>query len=286
MTREQTAAAAKPSFEEVLANVIQVAQGMLGETKAVRSPVVAADDPRASEVSPQRRLRQTLENLEPETALKVRTLMIAGRDRQDVATVRLSMSLDDSEAAFAAAARDASENGPLLADYLRRGHALACAAAIDIERPIANWAPAAEMTLDERAWRSFGRQLASSEPDDWQFLGCVEPGAQEITRLYVKLLDNAWWSFQSVLDRPSVASVTKEKRSLSSRRSKGVIASSLSVLATRLAASNGASSNGAKVTSARSAGSASAQGRALRRAARAIRARVGQQSAADVSARA
>lgn len=280
MTREQTAAAAKPTFEEVLANLIQVAQGTLGETKPQKVSPAGTDEARASEVTPQRRLRQALEGLEPETALKVRTLMIAGRDRQDVATVRLSMTLDDSEAAFAAAARDASENGPLLADYLRRGHALACAAAIDLERPIANWAPAAEMTLDERAWRSFGRQLASSEPEDWQFLGCVEPGAQEITRLYVKLLDNAWWSFQSVLDRPSVASVTKEKRSLSSRRSKGVIASSLSVLATRLAATGGG-----KVPPARSTGSSSGQGRALRRAARAIRARVGQQSGAD-SARA
>jgi len=280
MMQEETRAESKVTFEQVLRRVILVAQGTMGEAKPTKAATAAAaasrDEPRsaaAAELAPQQRLRQTLENLEPEMALKVRTLMIAGRDGQDIASVRLNMTLEDSEAAFAAAARDASENGPLLADYLRRGHALACAAAIDLERPIAGWVSTSAVTLDERAWLSFGRQLANSEPDEWQFLGCVEPGGQEITRLYVRLPDHAWWSFQSVLDRPSSASVTKETKGLSSRRSKGVMASSLKALVARLAAAS-AGNTGSSSRSAAPKRTA-VQGRALRRAARAIRARVG-----------
>jgi hypothetical protein len=171
-----------------------------------------------------------------------------------VHSVKINMTLGDGDAAFEAAASDSSENGPLLAEYLRRGHALACAAGLDLERPIAGWA-VGEHNLDERAWLSFGRQLAQSQPDDWQCLTFAATGTQEVNKLYLKLGEHAWWSFQALLDRPSAAAVNKQKRALTRGRSKAISTPSLKAVAPRLLV---------------------AEGRALRRAARAIRARVGE----------
>jgi hypothetical protein len=274
MRREKTRAERAPTFEATLLDLIQLADGASRESKAERrtaNPVV--EQVTSTDASPQSRLRQVLESLEPEATLKVRTLMIAGRDRRDVTTIPLDATLGEPEEALIAAARDASENGSLLADYLRRGYALACASAIALEKPIALWAPNHAATLEERAWLSFGRQLATSEPEDWQFFGRVEPGGRQIIRLYVRLPEHAWWSFQALLDRPSSASVSKETRALTARRTKGVMASSLRALATRLRippvpAGNGSVSVSSKRSPVR-------QGNALRRAARAILARVG-----------
>lgn len=277
MGREETRGEPDATFEETLGHLIQLAQSSMSESRSgPRSADAASRELGSAAVSPQSSLRRTLESLPSDMALKVRTLMVAGRDGRDVGAVQLDPTLGDSEAAFSTAARDASENGPLLADYLRRGYALACAAAIDLERPLAQWGSKTAATLHERAWLSFGRQLASSEPDDWQFVGCVEPGGQQIIRLYVKLRDHAWWSFQSVLDRPSSASVSKETRALASRRTKGVMASSLKTLAGQLAAAPAGVRKGASLPRA-----AAAQGKALQRAARAIRARVGQSGGAE-----
>jgi hypothetical protein len=252
--------------EGVLARVIRLSQATLtskappskappAELRDAEAPVDAGvavtseQQPNEARAS----LEKALESLDSEVALKLRTLMIAGRDGKSIGDVNVNLTLDDSKAAFAAAAVDTSQNGPLLADYLRRGHALACATALDLERPLASWSSAASHTLDERAWLSFGKQLAKAELDDWQCLAFVEAN-QAITRLYLRLQGHAWWSFQAVLDRPSAASVEKHERTLSSRRSKGLATRSLSSLVSRLA---------------------STEGRALRRAARAIRARVG-----------
>jgi hypothetical protein len=202
----------------------------------------------------QQRLARALRELPQEMALKLRTLMVAGRDGLSVHSVKINMTLGDGDAAFDAAATDSSENGPLLAEYLRRGHALACAAGLDLERPIAGWA-AGEHNLDERAWLSFGRQLAQSQPDEWQCLTFAAAGTQEVNKLYLKLGEHAWWSFQALLDRPSVAAVNKQKRAQTRGRSKAVSTPSLKAVAPRLLV---------------------AEGRALRRAARAIWARVGE----------
>jgi hypothetical protein len=275
MRQEKRRGEREPTFEETLRELIQLAHGAVSDSKVEQgSAGEVRDDIEAGTAGPQSQLRRRLENLEPETALKVRTLMIAGREGRDVAAIRLETPLGESQTALTTADGDASDNGALLADHLRRGHALACAAAINLESPLAAWGANHAATLDERAWLSFGRQLASSEPEDWQFLGCVEPGGKEIIRLYVKLRDHAWWSFQSLLDRPSGACVTKETRALASRRTKGVMASSLRTLAAQFAtapvpAGKGSASVGAKRAPA-------PQGRALRRAARAIRARVGE----------
>jgi hypothetical protein len=199
-------------------------------------------------------LTETLRSYEPEMALKLRTLMVAGRDGRDIPAVNVNTALGDGDAAFSAMARDLSENGPLLAEHLRRGYALACAAGVNLERPVAGWATTTAQNIDERAWLSFGRQLAKSQPEDWQCLALLDAAAQQINKLYLKLGDNAWWSFQSQIDRPSAATVDKQGRALK-RRSKGMATKSLRAVAQQLRAT---------------------EGRALRRAARAIRARVGE----------
>jgi hypothetical protein len=201
-------------------------------------------------------LTQALEGLEPEASLKLRTLMVAGRDGRGVTAVHVEMKPADADSASATVATgDLSKSGPLLADYLRCGHAMACATGLDLEKSIATWPSSMTHTLDERAWLSFGVQLAKSQPEDWTCLGFVgSDGAQQLTKLYLRLGEHAWWSFRSVLDRPSTASVDKEKRALAKRRSKGVAGASLKTMADR---------------------SCGNEGRALRRAVKAIRARVG-----------
>jgi hypothetical protein len=94
---------------------------------------------------------------------------------------------------------------------------------------------------------------------DWQCLAIVEPGTQVISKLYVKLGKRAWWSFQAQLDRPTLRGAEKERRALVRRRFKGIALNNLDDLVARLR---------------------NVQGRALRRAARAICARVGPASPA------
>ena len=248
----------KATCEGALMNVIRLAQATLNESRSeearAAATIAASSDQKPSDqgsAAAQTSLERALDGLDAEVALKLHTLMIAGRDGKTIGDV--NVALGDSKSALAAAAIDTSQNGPLLADYLRRGHALACASALDLERPIANWARAASSTLDERAWLSFGKHLARAGLDDWRCLAFVDSN-QAISRLYLRLEGHAWWAFQGMLDRPTASVVEKQERALSSRRSKGLSTHSLSSLASRLS---------------------STEGRAIRRAARAIRARVG-----------
>jgi hypothetical protein len=232
--------------------VLKLITGLAQATLPVQQAAASAGA--RAEPTAQQRLASALRALPPEMALKLRTLMVAGRDGVGIHTVKLNVTLGEGDAAFDAMASDSSENGPLLAEYLRRGHALACAAGLDLERPMASWA-SAERDLEERAWLSFGRQLANSQPDDWQCLTFTAPGTQQIDKLYLRLGERAWWSFQALLDRPSVRAVNQQQRARNRGRSKAVAAPSLKAIAAR---------------------SAVAEGRALRRAVRAIRARLGE----------
>jgi hypothetical protein len=236
----------------LLAQVIRLAQAMAtGEERAGDGAAPIAAAPSTARES----FDTAIVNLPSDVARKLRTLMIAGREGKCVYEVSVNTSVADSQALLDASTLGPGQSGAVLADELRRGHAVAWAAAVDLERPIASWSATGPQSLDERAWLSFGRQLAKSEPADWQCLGIVEPGAPGISRLYLRLDEHAWWSFQSVLDRPSAAVVAKQQRTLASRRSKGLAARSLQSVAQQLSF---------------------AQGRALRRAARAIRARLGE----------
>jgi hypothetical protein len=248
------------TFEATLRHVIRLAEAVSVEpgnvpveASAQGAAASGAGPKDASASSPARELlTHAVDALEPEAALKLRTLMVAGRDGRGVAAVHVDTKPQSADSPSPSA--DLNKNAPQLADYLRRGHAMACATGFDLEKSIATWPSSTPHTLDERAWLSFGVQLAKSQPDDWTCLGFVGSDAQQLIKLYLRLGEHAWWSFRSVLDRPSAAVVDKEKRALASRRSKGVATASLKTMADR---------------------SCGTEGRALRRAVRAIRARVG-----------
>ncbi|HEU4582177.1 MAG TPA: hypothetical protein VFS67_28170 [Polyangiaceae bacterium] len=226
--------------ETALQHVIELAQATL-------------DAGELAEPSPQQRLTRALRELPPETALKLRTLMIAGRDGRGIHAVQTNLTLGDGDAAFGAAADDAGESGPLLAEYLRRGHALACAAGLDLEQPLASWG-SVEHDLDARAWRSFGRQLAQSQPDDGQCLTVAPAKGQGVSVLYVRLGESGWWSFRALLERPCVTAIDRQGLALDNERATTASLLSLKAVAPLLRA---------------------AEGPALRRAAQAIWARVG-----------
>jgi hypothetical protein len=257
------------SCEAALRHVLQLAgamsldnretRGHLPSGRAVRSRVMEASAPEPRGIGRGDQLSAAFRDFEPELALKIRTLMIAGRDGQSIAAVKVNLSLSDADAGFATMAADSSENGPLLVDYLRRGHAIACAMDINLDSPLADWQSSAGSDPSERAWLSFGKQLASSLPGDWQCLGIIEGPKPGISKLYLRLGHDAWWSFQTVLDRPTPAGVDKERRALAKRTVKGISTDSLEALVGQLG---------------------TVQGRALRRASRAICARVGNVSAA------
>lgn len=251
--------------EAALARVSELAQNLAQDTRETRGTLpsgrarqkedmtrrayVQALDAKARE-----QLSRALGDLEPELALKLRTLMIAGRDAQSIARVSVNVSLSDSDAGFAAMAADSSDNGPLLVDYLRRGHAIACATGVKLDAPLVDWQSQAPRDLDERAWASFGKQLANSSPREWTCFGVNDPGTRQLGKLYLKLGDRAWWSFAAVLDRPTRGGMEKERRSFAKGRAKGISASTMEAVAGQLGG---------------------AQGRALRRAVRAICARLG-----------
>lgn len=234
------------TFEGTLRYVIGLADAVSLEQSAP-APAAGSEPSAAAAL-----LTKALTELGPEVAVKLRTLMVAGRDGRGVTAVHVDAK--PAEGDSGAAAADLSANGPLLADYLRRGHAMACATGFDLEKNIAAWPSSSPHTLDERAWLSFGVQLAKSQPDEWTCVGFVGADARLLTKLYLRLGEHAWWSFRSLLDRPSTAVVDKEKRVLSKSRSKGLTTASLKLMADR---------------------SCGTEGRALRRAVKAIRARVG-----------
>jgi hypothetical protein len=266
-----TQAAASPvaptpsGCEGILARVIQRARVLAEGSRAAQTsasarsrqaaPAASSGDSSADALE---QLAVTLRELDPETAIKIRTLMVAGRDGQSIGGPS-AISQADAGADLASVVASSGESGALLAEHLLRGHAIACAIGIDLERPIAEWQSRSSDDLDERAWLSFGKQLASSVPDEWQCLAIVEPGTQGLSKLFLKLGDRAWWSFQAQLDRPTLAGVEKERRALARRRLKGIPSNTLEALVGRLG---------------------SVQGRALRRASRAICARVGHLSPA------
>lgn len=234
------------TFEGTLRYVIGLADAVSLEQSAPAGDVAASGSSAAV------LLTKALTELGPEVAVKLRTLMVAGRDGRGVTAVHVDAKSADAEAG--SAATDLSASGPALADLLRRGHAMACATGFDLEKNISAWPSSAPHTLDERAWLSFGVQLAKSQPDEWTCLGFVGADARLLTKLYLRLGEHAWWSFRSLLDRPSPAVVDKEKRVLSKSRTKGLTTASLRPMADR---------------------SCGTEGRALRRAVKAIRARVG-----------
>ena len=92
--------AADGTCEAALMRMIRLAHDLLPQAKA--SDVAVAATAAAGDVAGARQsLEQALEGLDAETALKLRTLMIAGRDVKSISDVNTNMTLADSKSAFA-----------------------------------------------------------------------------------------------------------------------------------------------------------------------------------------
>ena len=200
-------------------------------------------------------LEDVLARVTPEHSVKIWALALAGRNGEDIAVV--CDARPSGRAGAESSPLDLAKHGLGLEDYLRRGKAIAVATGVDLESPLESWRSSCGQTVDERAWRSFARQLALSDLGDWQAVSVLndrEP--PQVAKVYLRLAGKAWWSFREVLDRPSSGTVERTSKRL---RSQVVLGESLRDLARR---------------------STRAPGRALLRALEAIRARVRATSAA------
>jgi hypothetical protein len=196
-------------------------------------------------------LEEVLAKVTPEHSLKLWALALAGKKGEEIAAV--SDAEPSSRIGADSSPLDLAKHGTRLEDYLLRGMAIAVATGVDLESPLQSWRSGGGQTLDERAWRSFARQLALSDLGDWQAFSVLsERESPHLEKVYLRLAGKAWWSFRHVLDRPLSGAVERACKRL---RSRVVVGESLRDLARR---------------------SAGGRGRALKRALRAIRARVGE----------
>jgi hypothetical protein len=193
-------------------------------------------------------LASVLRDLQPEARSKLRIVMTAGRDGLGLGSAHASLSAAPQDALGASQLESA---GDKLGDYLARGYAIACATQFDLDAPLDRWSVSESGELEERVWLRFGKQLAISPPEEWECLGAVGASGEALAQLYLRLGKAVWWSFGAVLDRPSLETVRKGGGARSGRHSK--LGPLRNVAARRC----------------------EPERRALRRALRAIRARIG-----------
>jgi hypothetical protein len=196
--RPETSVANPASFDALLRRAIELSRSECDEKSGSREELAA-----------------TLRALLPEARAKLCIVMTAGRD---------GVSLGSAHASVAAAPRgpEGSEfesAGDELGDYLARGHAIACATQFQLDAPLDRWSASESGELEERVWLRFGKQLASTPPEEWECLGAVASG-DRLAQLYLRLGKASWWSFGAVLDRPSPETVRRDARGRSGRHSK------------------------------------------------------------------
>jgi hypothetical protein len=161
-------------------------------------------------------LALVLNGLAPDAALKLRTLMLAGRDARDLTFIHRALTQAEQDPVFAAL--DLGRNAAQLSEYLRRGHAIACATRFDLETPIDQWPIADRPPLGERVWARFGKELALSDPGAWECLGVLGTSrAKLLTKLYLRVGKDTWWSFGSVIDRPAPSVVKAQQKARAGR---------------------------------------------------------------------
>jgi hypothetical protein len=151
---------------------------------------------------------------------------VAGFDASTLAKLSVLISAGrDAKAIAEALATPATElaQTPLEFDLaaqqnLRRGLAIARATAFDLERAITDWGTSkgAKRGLEDRVWLSFGRELARSNASEWTCLVAMSAG-EALDKVYLCHRDGAWWSFGTLVERPSKSEVTR----LSGKQPKG-----------------------------------------------------------------
>lgn len=190
-----------------------------GSFDALLRKTIGLSRPPAAQGTEPEALAGVLRELEPEAALKLRILMVAGREGRDIGAIHGAMTSAEQDSSHAAL--ELGRSGAQLGEFLSRGHAIACATQFDLEAPLARWAIAERSELEERVWLRFGRQLAMQPLDEWECLGATSGSAGDpLAKLYLRLGKTVWWSFGSVIDRPSPASVKSEGRRRTGKNAK------------------------------------------------------------------
>jgi hypothetical protein len=158
-----------------------------------------------------------LQDLSPEARSKLGIVMAAGRDGASLGAAHASTAASQQGTLGPAELEGAGEQ---LGDYLARGYAIACATEFPLDVSLDRWSASESGELEERVWLRFGRQLASSPVEEWECVGAVGGSGERLGQLYLRLGKAVWWSFGAVLDRPSPEMVRKEGRARSGRQSK------------------------------------------------------------------
>lgn len=188
------------TFEEALRTALGLAQALEGTrpepaANATTSGALASAAAVDQFGNAHDALSRTLDRLGTEHASRLAAVMVAGRDG-------IALSAAASQITKEPTPRPVAQTG--LADFLQRGQSIAYATEFPLERPLEKWSEWSPRNLVERAWLSFGRQLALSRPDEWECFGLTDaPLTRQLTRLYLRASGGTWWSFRRQLDRPS-----------------------------------------------------------------------------------
>lgn len=148
--------------------------------------------------------------LDQATHDKLETVMRAGRDGRALADAHVLLCRERVAPGYEVP--DLFGEGAAALQNLQRGHAVACATGFDLEGDLAGrTAVEGRSSLDERVWLRFGRELALSTPGEWLCLALID-SKKEVLALFLRRGERPWWSFDSMIDRPS-------RRQMASRRS-------------------------------------------------------------------
>lgn len=136
--------------------------------------------------------------------------------------------------------------------YLERSLAMMCSEGLELDgRDTRAKGATANASVYERAWSRFGRELAGAETTDWIWFAQRAGRTNTLEKIYLRRGDGAWWSFGANLDRPQKSQIGTQTTAL--KRGRVNQSSGLASLADAQCA----------------------QRRALQRAMRSVRARLG-----------
>jgi hypothetical protein len=198
-------AAGRWSFDGVIQRVLgfsraaEIEGARKGARLAPRAPSASKDE-LGSGGSALDALRHFVRSLDQETQSKLRAMIRAGRDAQQLQVAAATLA---GETAGQSDPLDWFAAGSAALQDLQRGHALACATGFNLELSLARWdkvRPAE--SLDERVWLRFGRELAQSRMEDWSCFALVDSRERLLT-LYLRRGKALCWSFAAQIDRPS-----------------------------------------------------------------------------------
>ena len=167
--------------------------------------------------------REHLQALLPESKARLSVLLNIGREAHGLA-LRTAL-LKNATLVQEAAPLDVlalCETKTLSQRYLERGLAAACAGKLTLDTPGSQRSRVdRQLSVDERAWSRFGRELAGSEPSNWSWFACFKGRSRVLDKLYVRHGSSHWWSFATSIDRPLREQVDVDRRRATTSRGSG-----------------------------------------------------------------